>query len=142
MALAAWTGLKLRLGIGQHPALVRHTFRMPEESLPSRVWRRLRGTDAAGHWVDVELRPEATVWVSVTGRLSLSGAERLAAGLRDGLRRRKERLVLDLARLAHAEQDALADLAERLRDYRGRIRVVAPPTNEFATLAALFALYH
>ena len=142
LALAVWTGLKLRLGIGQHPSLVRHTFRMPEESLPSRVWRRLRGSDAAGHRVDVELRPEATVWVSVAGRLSLSGAERLAAGLRDGLRRRKERLVLDLARLAHAEQDALENLAERLREYRGRIRVVAPPTREFATLAALFALYH
>jgi radical SAM superfamily enzyme YgiQ (UPF0313 family) len=141
LALAAWTGLKLRLGTGQHPALTRHTFRMPAESLPSRVWRRLCGPDAAGHRVDVELRPEATVWVSVAGRLSLSGADRLASGLRDGLRRRRERLVLDLARLAHAEQDALSNLAERLREYRGRIRVIHPPAGEFATLAALFALY-
>jgi hypothetical protein len=115
---------------------------MPEESLPSRVWRRLRGSDAAGHRVEVELRPEATVWVSVAGHLSLSGADRLASGLRDGLRQRKERLVLDLARLAQAEQDALENPAERLREYRGRIRVVAPPTREFATLAAVFALYH
>lgn len=141
LALAAWTGLTLRLGLLQHPSLTRHTFRMPEESLPSRVWRRLHGLDAAGHRVEVELRPEATVWVSVAGRLSLSGADRLAAGLREGLQRRKERLVLDLARLAQAEQDALGNLAERLRDYRGRIRIVAPPTGEFATLAALFALY-
>lgn len=141
LALAAWTGLTLRLGLLQHPSLMRHTFRMPEESLPSHVWRRLRGPDAAGHRVEVELRPEATVWVSVAGRLSLSGADRLAAGLRDGLRRRKERLVLDLARLAQAEQDALVNLAERLREYRSRIRVVAPPTREFATLAAVFALY-
>ncbi|HUM03660.1 MAG TPA: cobalamin-dependent protein [Thermoanaerobaculia bacterium] len=142
LALAVWTGLTLRFGLFQHPALTRHTFRMPEESLPGRVWRRLRGSDAAGHRVEVELRPEATVWVSVAGRLSLSGADRLASGLREGLNRRKERLVLDLARLAQAEQDALENLAERLRDYRGRIRVVAPPTREFATLAALFALYH
>jgi haloalkane dehalogenase len=142
LVLAAWTGLTLRLELLQHPALTRHTFRMPEESLPSRVWRRLHGSDAAGHRVEVELRPEATVWVSVAGHLSLSGADRLASGLRDGLRRRKERLVLDLARLAQAEQDALENLAERLREYRGRIRVVAPPTGEFATLAALFALYH
>jgi len=142
LALAAWTGLTLRFGLLQHPALTRHTFRMPEESLPSRVWRRLRGSDAAGHRVEVELRPEATVWVSVGGRLSLSGADRLAAGLREGLTRRKERLVLDLARLAQAEQAALESLAERLREYRGRIRVVLPPTREFATLAAFFALYH
>ena len=142
LALAAWTGLTLRLGLRQHPSLTRHTFRMPEESLPSRVWRRLRGSDAAGHHVEVELRPEATVWVSVAGRLSLSGADRLASGLREGLTRRKERLVLDLARLAQAEQEALVNLGERLREYRGRIRVVAPPTGEFATLATLFALYH
>lgn len=142
LALAAWTGLTLRLGLFQHPSLTRHTFRMPEESLPSRAWRRLRGLDAAGHRVEVELRPEATVWVSVAGRLSLSGADRLASGLRDGLKRRKERLVLDLARLAQAEQDALENLADRLREYRGRIRVIAPPTREFATLATVFALYH
>jgi haloalkane dehalogenase len=142
LALAAWTGLTLKLGLRQHPSLTRHTFRMPEESLPSRVWRRLRGSDAAGHHVEVELRPEATVWVSVAGRLSLSGADRLASGLREGLTRRKERLVLDLARLAQAEQEALVNLGERLREYRGRIRVVAPPTGEFATLATLFALYH
>ncbi len=142
IALAAWTGLILRLGLFQHPSLTRHTFRIPEESLPSRVWRRLRGHDAEGHRVEVELRPEATVWVTVAGRLSLSGADRLASGLRDGLNRRKERLVLDLARLAQAEHEALEELAERLRDYRGRIRVVLPPAGEFATLAAVFALYH
>jgi hypothetical protein len=141
LALAAWTGLSLKLGLFQHPPLTRHTFRMPEESLPSRVWRRLRSLDAAGHRVEVELRPEATVWVTVAGRLNLAGADRLAAGLRDGLKRRREHLVLDLERVAQAEHEALERLAERLREFRSRIRVVHPPTREFATLAALFAIY-
>jgi radical SAM superfamily enzyme YgiQ (UPF0313 family) len=86
VGLAAWTGLMLKLDLFQHPSLTRHTFRMPEESLPSRVWRRLRGRDESGHLVEVELRPEATVWISVAGKLSLSGAERLGAGMHDGLR--------------------------------------------------------
>jgi len=141
LGLAIGSGLSLRLGLFQHPPLTRHTFRIPEESLPSRVWRRLRGPDAAGHRVEVELRPESTVWVSVAGRLSVPGADRLAAGLRDGLMRRRERLVLDLARLAQAEHDALESLAERLREYRGRIRVVHPPAQKFAALAAFFAIY-
>ncbi|MFI5179878.1 MAG: cobalamin-dependent protein [Thermoanaerobaculia bacterium] len=141
LALATWSGLSLKLGLFQHPPLTRHTFRVPDESLPSRVWRRLRGTDAAGHRVEVELRPESTVWVTVAGRLSAAGADRLAAGLREGLTRRKERLVLDLARLAQAEHEALESLAERLREYRSRIRVIHPPAREFGALAAFFAIY-
>jgi haloalkane dehalogenase len=139
LGLAVWTGITLRLGLFQHPRLQRHTFRMPEESLPSRVWRRLRGEDESGHRVEVELRQEATVWVSVAGSLNVAGAERLAAGLADGLRRRKERLVLDLADLVKAERAAVERLAEQLRAHRERIRVIVPELAEFAVLSVLFA---
>lgn len=141
LAMAAWTAVTLKLGLFQHPRLVRHTFRTPEESLPSRVWRRVRSRVPDGPLVDVELRPESTVWVRVAGRLNAAGAEELAASLREGLRKRKEGLVLDLERLAHAEREALDHLAERLRAYRDRIRVVVPPAREFAALAAFFAVY-
>jgi radical SAM superfamily enzyme YgiQ (UPF0313 family) len=139
LGLAAWTGITLRLGLFQHPRLQRHTFRMPEESLPSRVWRRLRGEDENGHRVEVELRPESTVWVRVAGSLNVAGAERLAAGLADGLRRRKERLVLDLEDLVKTERAALERLAEQLRSHRQRIRVILPAVGEFAALSVLFA---
>lgn len=126
LGLAAWTGVTLKLGLFQHPKLTRHTFRMPDESLPARAWRRLRGDDEAGHRVLVELRAEATVWVTVAGSLSVAGAERLASDLANGLRRRKERLVLDLARLTHAESAALDRIAEQLREYGDRIRIALP----------------
>jgi radical SAM superfamily enzyme YgiQ (UPF0313 family) len=141
LGLALWTGLSLKLGLFQHPRLIRHAFRMPEESLPSRVWRRLRGENEEGHRVQVELRPESTVWVTVAGTLSVAGAERLAADLGEGLRRRKERLVLDFERLAQTHHEAVEKLAEQLREYRDRIRVVLPHAEEFAALAVLFPAY-
>ncbi len=140
LGLAAWTGVSLKLGVEQHPRLLRHTFRMPEESLPSRVWRRLCGEDD-GHQVQVELRPESTVWVTVAGTLNAAGAERLAAGIGEALRKRKERLVLDLERLALTERHALENLSERLRQYRDRIRVVVPNAEEFAAIGVFFAMY-
>lgn len=126
VGLAAWTGLTLKLGWFQHPSITRHTFRMPDESLPAKIWRRLRGEDEAGHHVEVELRPESTVWVTVKGTLNVEGAERLANELAEGLRRRKERLVLDLERLAAAEKAALDDLLEQLRQYSDRVRILVP----------------
>jgi hypothetical protein len=139
--LALWTGLTLKLGMFQHPRLIRHAFRMPEESLPARVWRKLRGEDDGDHQVQVELRPESTVWVTVAGKLSVSGAERLAADLGKALKKRKERLVLDLESLAETHHEAIEKLAEQLRGYRNRVRVVIPNAEEFAALAVLFAIY-
>jgi radical SAM superfamily enzyme YgiQ (UPF0313 family) len=133
--LAAWTAATLKLGLFQHPAVTRQTFRMPDESLPARVWRRLRGEDESGHHVEVELRPESTVWVTVKGSLNVEGAQRLAAELSEGLRKRKERIVLDLERLAAAEREALEDLARTLRAYQDRVRVLLPDGIDFAALA-------
>lgn len=123
LALAAWTGLTLKLELFQHPSLTRTTFRTPDESLPARVWRRLHGDD-----VEVELRPESTVWVTVRGSLDVAGANKLASDLAAGLRRRKERLVLDLERLVAAETAALEQLLEQLRAYSDRVRVLLPDT--------------
>lgn len=140
-AAAAWSGLLLKLGLFQHPRLTRHTFRMPEESLPAKFWRRLAGPDPGGHDVEVELRSEATVWVRIGGRLGLEGADRLAASLAEGLQRRRERLVLDFDRLKQAETAAVERLAQRLQAFQGRVRIVAPTAPQFATLAAFFGIY-
>jgi hypothetical protein len=150
LGLAAWTGITLKLGLFQHPRTIRHTFRLPEEAPPARAWGRLRKgivaihphRQAAGdHAVEVELRPEATVWVRVKGRLAAAGAETLVADLRDALRRTEDRLILDLRRLLHVEPGAAERIAEGLKIYRDRIRVAMPQTGEFAALAALFAVY-
>jgi len=141
LGMAAWTGLALKLGLFQHPRLIRHTFRMPDESRAAGVWHRLRRQYPAAHQVEVELRPESTVWVQVNGRLAQSGAEKLVTGLCEALKRTEDRLILDLGRLLHAEPSAAERIAEGLKVYRDRIRVVLPLTGEMAALAALFALY-
>lgn len=78
VAMAAWTGLNRKLGLFQHPKLIRHTSRMPEESLPARAWRRLTFHLADGPRVEVELRPEATGWVRIAGKLNAAAAEALS----------------------------------------------------------------
>jgi hypothetical protein len=125
----------------QHPRLIRHTFRLSEESRLHRAWRRLHREDSSGHSVSIERRPLSTIWVRVEGRLAAAGAGRLAGDLRKALDRRRERVVLDLASLARIESEAADRLTEILRSYRGRIRVVLPRVGEFASLTAVFALY-
>lgn len=142
VGMAAWTGAKLQMHWFQNPKLVRHTYRVPEASLPSKVWRRLCGEDPSGYSVEVELRPESTVWVRVGGSLQEEGAERLAEGICRGLRHRgKKRVVLDLGRLHEVETAAAEQLGQRLSAYRDRIRVVAPQLQNCAALATLFLMY-
>jgi radical SAM superfamily enzyme YgiQ (UPF0313 family) len=132
LGLAAWTSLTLKLGFFQHPSLIRHTFRMSEESAPSRLWRRLKELDLSGLKVDVELRAEATVWVRLEGQLLRHGAERLGRELRETLARRREQLVLDFKRLKLADQEAFARLDTILAEYRHRIQVILPADYQFA----------
>jgi hypothetical protein len=139
--MAAWTAVTLELDLFQHPRLIRHTFRLSEDSRLARAWRRLRGEDPAGHNVAIEHRPISTVWVRVEGRLAAAGAGRLAEKLRRALDRRKEGVVLDLAHLALVEDEAADRITEALRGYRDRIRVVLPRVGEFASVAAVFSLY-
>ncbi|MFQ5767164.1 MAG: B12-binding domain-containing radical SAM protein [Acidobacteriota bacterium] len=141
VGLAVWTGLTLKLGLFQHPRLIRHTFRMHRESRPARAWRRLRGQDPAGHRVEVERRPLSTVWVSVHGSLARAGAGRLAAALRQVMGRKKERIVLDLTHLSWFESQAAHQMADALCTYRHRIRVLLPDAREFRSLTAVFSLY-
>ena len=56
----------------------------------------------------------------------MDGAERLAADLVKNLRKRKERLVLDLERLVQTESEALERMAEELRTYADRVSILAP----------------
>jgi hypothetical protein len=114
---------------------------MPHESRPARAWHRLTSSRPGEHAVDVELRPESTVWVRVKGRLAVSAAEHLATGLREALQRTEDRLVLDLRRLFNTEPGSAERIAAELRAYRQRIRVVLPLTGEMAGMTALFALY-
>jgi haloalkane dehalogenase len=139
VGLAAWTGLTLKFGLFQHPRMIRHTFRMPDRKL-ARSWRRLK-TEDSQHRVEVERRPQSTVWVRVQGTLGAEGAGRLVDRLRLSMSRMKERVVLDLERLGNLEGDVAKRIAEGLSVYRDRIRVVLPKLGEIATLAAIFAAY-
>jgi hypothetical protein len=138
--LAVWSWAKLQLDLFQHPSLIRHTFRLPEESVPAKLWRRLRGEDPSGHNVQVELRPEQTIWVRIEGRLAMAGADRLGQDLKNALARRRERLVLDLNHLKASEHEALELLGRTLAQYKHRIRVVLPADRDFSAFAALNAL--
>ena len=140
VGLASWTALTLRLGIFQHPPLVRHTFRMSDAPC-GRAWERLRGKNPAGLLIRVERRPASTVWVLLEGRLTASAAGRFVTDLRAALARRKDRVVLDLAGLASQEDGAVGELAAGLRGHRDRIRIILPRVGEFAALAAIFRLY-
>ncbi|MFO0984971.1 MAG: radical SAM protein [Planctomycetota bacterium] len=141
LVMAAWTALTLRFDWFQHPRLVRHTFRMRQESGLARAWRRLHGEHPSGLRVEVERRPQATIWVRLEGSLATASAKQLASQLQHALERRRERVVLDLARLVQLERDAWDRLAERLRAHRHRIRVVAPKIEQIAALVTLFGLY-
>ena len=152
---AAWTGVTLKLGLFQHPPLLRHTFRMPEEAPPASAWLRLRrrlpqirSLEAAlgpastiEVVVEVELRPESTVWVHVAGRLAFTEAQRLAAGILQALKRTEDRLILDLRRLLPDDLEGARHLVEELRTHCARVRIAVPRTAEFAALATVLAVY-
>ncbi|MBI4371789.1 MAG: hypothetical protein HY552_05785 [Elusimicrobia bacterium] len=140
LALALWTGLKLKLGLFQHPALVRHVYRMPSESPRlSRAWRRLRGRLDC---VSVELRPERNVWVRPEGSLSVGQAHELGTQLRLALERGREHLVLDLTKLTPLCPEAAKKLATNLKRCRERIRLVAPAAFAHPRAAIWLALFN
>jgi hypothetical protein len=141
LGFAAWTGLTLKLNLFQHPRLIRHTYRFPEESLPARVWRSLKSTDKADYQVSVELRPESIVWVKVEGQLLLEESGKLVADLRTALKETEDRLVLDLAYLVKTEKEMVEWLGDELKEFYDRIRVVPPQKGEFSSVALLLATY-
>jgi haloalkane dehalogenase len=141
--LALWTGLMLKLGLFQHPRLVRHAYRLPEESpRPARPWRRL---SERWHALSLELRPERTVWLSLHGALHAADAARLSKQVREALHRTRDHLVLDLQRLTQLDGEAAQRMVEALREHRARIRILAPRTLAHPGVAAalsMFSLYH
>jgi hypothetical protein len=141
LGFAVWTGLTLKLNLFQHPRLIRHTYRFPEESLPARVWRSLKSTDKADYQVSVELRPESIVWVKVEGQLLLEESGKLVADLRTALKETEDRLVLDLAYLVKTEKEMVEWLGDELKEFYDRIRVVPPQKGEFSSVALLLATY-
>ncbi len=89
----------------------------------------------------MERRPQSVVWVRVEGTLAGTGAGQLVLDLCRALERKRDRVVLDLARLTELKEGAAERISEGLRAYRDRIRVILPKVGEIATLATIFGLY-
>ncbi|UCF16490.1 MAG: hypothetical protein JSW59_03335, partial [Phycisphaerales bacterium] len=151
LGAAAWTALKLRFGIFQHPRLGRVSFRIPEEGLglwASRIWESLRDEGTCPHFsIQVDLQhAKSQVWVKLSGMLDGLRAERLAKRIKEYLEKGKGKLILDLENLKTSEDKALETLAKKLSGYRRRIRIRLPKNYldhaaQFLFLAQIFRLY-
>lgn len=141
VGMALWTAFKLKFQLGQHPALVRHDYRLPvEEAKLARVWRKLRQLRQG---LSLERSPEGAVWLRLRGELRLGDASQLSARLQKALRRTRDHLVLDCKRLTQLECEAAHRLVEALKDYKDRIRIVVPPSllQHSAAAAAALAVF-
>ncbi len=151
LGAAAWTALKLRLGIFQHPRLGRVSFRMPEEGLgvwATKISELLRDESICPHLsVQVDLQhARRQVWVQLSGVLDKLRAERLAQRIEEYLKKGQGKLILDLEKVRHCEGKAVDALAVKLRAYRRRIRIRLPrnylgQAAQFLLLAQIFRLY-
>jgi len=151
LGAAAWTALKLRLGIFQHPRLGRVSFRMPEEGLglwATKIWESLRDESVSPHFsIQVDLQhAKKQVWVQLSGMLDNLRAERLAQRIKEYLEKERGRLILDLEKVRHSEGKAFDALANKLRAYRHRIRIRLPRNYlghaaQFLLFAQIFKLY-
>jgi radical SAM superfamily enzyme YgiQ (UPF0313 family) len=151
LAAAAWTALKLRLGIFQHPRLGRVSFRIPEEGLglrAARIWESLRDEGTCPQLnIQVDLQhAKRQVWVKLNGALDRLRAERLAGRIKEYLEKDQGKLILDLENVKASEEKALETLANRLGAYRRRIRIRLPKNYlnhaaQFLILAQIFKHY-
>jgi len=151
LGAAAWTALKLRLGIFQHPRLGRVSFRIPEEGLglwAAKIWESLRDESVSPHLsIQVDLQhAKRQVWVKLNGMLDSLRAERLAKKIKEYLEKDQGKLILDLENVKASEDKALETLANKLRTYRRRIRIRLPKNYmdcaaQFLLLAQIFKLY-
>ncbi|MBI4056560.1 MAG: radical SAM protein [Elusimicrobia bacterium] len=142
LLMAFWTSLLLRLNFFQHPRLIRHAYRQADSH--PRLSRIRRALKPLGSRVHVEIRPENSLWVRLEGFMTAGEVQHMAGHLREALRRGKDRLVLDLGRLPHLEEEAAKLLAVCLKDYRNRIRLALPErfaNPRAAAWLAVFALY-
>jgi radical SAM superfamily enzyme YgiQ (UPF0313 family) len=148
VAAALWTGITLKLGLFQHPKLIRMTYRLPGQRWAGlTLWEELRRKGAiAGLSIQVELQPsKEQVCMRLEGALSPAEAGRLGQRIRDLLARSKARLVLDLKEVHWNKVDDLRPLQEKLSGYRSRIRVILPKLAaahpEVILLAGMFQHY-
>jgi hypothetical protein len=151
LGAAAWTALKLRLDIFQHPRLSRVSFRMPEEGLgiwATKIWESLRDESISPHFsIQVDLQhAKRQVWVRLNGVLDNLRAERLAQRIKEYLEKDRGKLILDLEKVRDLEGKSLDALANKLRAYRHRIRIRLPRNYmshaaQFLFLAQVFKIY-
>jgi haloalkane dehalogenase len=152
LGAAAWTALKLRLGIFQHPRLGRVSFRMPKEGLSlcaTKIREALPDESVSPHFsVQVDLQyAKRQVWVRLNGVLDSLRAERLAQRIEEYLAKERGKLILDFEKVRHSEEEALDALANKLKAYRRRVRVRLPRdylgrAAQFLVLAQIFKLYN
>jgi hypothetical protein len=151
LGAAAWTALKLRLNIFQHPHLGRVSFRMPEGGLSLRatkIWESLRDeciSPCLSVQVDLQ-HAKRQVWLQLNGVLDNLRAERLAQRIEEYLKKDRGKLILDLEKVRHSEGKAFDTLANKLRAYRHRIRIRLPrnylgQAAQFLFLVQIFKLY-
>jgi len=145
---AMWTAVTLKLDLFQHPKLQRNLYRMPDQNGKTfAMWQEFQKKHALSNFsVQVEWQAaKKQVWMKLEGALSRSDAESLGGRLRDSLSRSKNRLVLDLNKLHWDRAENLRPLAEHLKAYRSRIRVVLPKLStahpELLLLATMFHHY-
>ena len=151
LVMAAWTALKLRLGVFQHPPLGRVSFRIPEEGLglwASKIWESLRDEGTSPHFsIQVDLQhAKRQVWVKLNGALDSLRAERIVKRITEYLEKDQGKLVLDLENVKPSEDKALETLANKLSGYRRRIRIRLPKNYldhaaQFLLLAQIFRHY-
>jgi radical SAM superfamily enzyme YgiQ (UPF0313 family) len=151
LGAAAWTALKLRMGIFQHPHLGRVSFRMPEEGLglwATQIWESLRDESLSPHLsIQADLQhAKRHVWVRLNGMLDSLRAERLAKRIKEFFEKDRGKVILDLENVEVSEGKALDTLANRLKAYRRRIQIRLPRNYmnraaQFLLLAQMFRFY-
>ena len=143
---ALWTGLTLKLGLFQHPKLLRTTYRLPGKSWGGfHLWEEIPHKFSIPELsIHVDLQhAKKQVWLRLEGVLSAADAEGLAQQIQDSLARSKSRLVLDLNKLRWDKVDDLRPLLEKLAGYRSHIRLVLPTLSAaHPELLLLVAMFH
>ena len=146
---ALWTGLTLKLGLFQHPKLMRTEYRIPAKRWAGNdLWEELhRKAKFPNLSIQVELQhAKQQVWMRLEGRLSRADAEGLGQRIRDSLTRSKSRLVLDLKKLQWDKVEDLRPLREKLAAHRSRIQLILPKLAathpEVILLASMFHHYN
>jgi hypothetical protein len=145
---ALWTSLTLKLGLFQHPKLMRTSYRIPSKRWTAfEMWEELhRKWSSRDLSIQVELQhARQQVWLRLEGALSAASAEGLGQRLHDSMARSRNRLVLDLKGLNWDKANDLRPLREKLIAYRSRIRLILPTLSaahpELILLASMFHQY-